>query len=80
MTEINSIEVISFIKWAGGKNQLIDQLSSYLPKKIENYFEPFVGSGAFRKTSASGTLSFRHKKRPAKACSLVVVMFIYPIR
>lgn len=42
-----------FLKWAGGKTQLLDNLEKRLPleirksKKIEDYFEPFVGGGAF---------------------------------
>jgi len=35
-----------FVKWAGGKQQLIEQLKPLFPKKFNNYFEPFVGSGA----------------------------------
>ncbi|BCR36672.1 DNA adenine methylase [Mariniplasma anaerobium] len=35
-----------FIKWVGGKRQLIPQMEKYLPKSSENYFEPFVGAGA----------------------------------
>lgn len=40
-----------FVKWAGGKNVLIKQLVTYLPKDFENqqnvtYIEPFVGGGA----------------------------------
>ena len=40
-----------FIKWVGGKGQLIDQLDSQLPADFENwdnvtYIEPFVGGGA----------------------------------
>jgi len=35
-----------FVKWAGGKGQLIEQFIPLFPKKIERYFEPFVGSGA----------------------------------
>jgi len=41
-----------FLKWAGGKTQLIFQLESRLPdyvldsKVIERYVEPFVGGGA----------------------------------
>src|SRR5438477_6615365 len=35
-----------FLKWAGGKGQLLDQLSKLLPPTVERYFEPFVGSGA----------------------------------
>jgi len=34
-----------FIKWAGGKKQLIEQFAPFFPKKIEIYYEPFVGSG-----------------------------------
>ena len=37
-------------KWAGGKGQLLGQLSEHLPKRISKepftYIEPFVGGGA----------------------------------
>ena len=39
-----------FLKWAGGKTQLINDIERALPKYITNgkftYIEPFVGSGA----------------------------------
>lgn len=40
-----------FIKWAGGKGQLIPQIETYLPYNFGNlknvtYIEPFVGGGA----------------------------------
>ncbi|MCQ2330115.1 MAG: DNA adenine methylase [Paludibacteraceae bacterium] len=40
-----------FIKWVGGKTQLIEQLDSYLPADFDSlknvtYIEPFVGGGA----------------------------------
>lgn len=36
-----------FVKWAGGKSQLLEKLHLYLPKKYNNYFEPFIGGGSF---------------------------------
>ena len=40
-----------FIKWVGGKSQLIEQLDALLPADFGNwknvtYIEPFVGGGA----------------------------------
>ena len=35
-----------FLKWAGGKRQLIEQMKNYFPKDFNNYIEPFVGGGA----------------------------------
>jgi len=40
-----------FLKWAGGKRQLLSQIDSYLPRAlkhgtVQRYVEPFVGSGA----------------------------------
>lgn len=36
-----------FVKWAGGKRQLMTNLMEFKPKKYNKYFEPFVGGGAF---------------------------------
>lgn len=35
-----------FIKWVGGKSQILHELTKRLPAKFTNYFEPFVGGGA----------------------------------
>ena len=35
-----------FVKWAGGKRQLIPILSENLPQTMGTYFEPFLGGGA----------------------------------
>ncbi|MBT6395009.1 MAG: DNA adenine methylase [Nitrospinaceae bacterium] len=35
-----------FLKWAGGKGRLLAQFEPLLPDKIEDYHEPFLGSGA----------------------------------
>ena len=35
-----------FLKWAGGKSQLIEQFENLFPPDFRNYYEPFIGSGA----------------------------------
>jgi len=35
-----------FVKWAGGKRQLIPVLSQHIPKNFGSFFEPFLGGGA----------------------------------
>ena len=35
-----------FVKWAGGKRQIIDKLKEYVPDEFGVYYEPFVGGGA----------------------------------
>ena len=35
-----------FLKWAGGKSQLIKDIVKLFPKDFDTYIEPFVGSGA----------------------------------
>jgi len=41
------MKVKSFIKYPGGKSKLINKLSENMPEISENYFEPFIGGGAF---------------------------------
>jgi DNA adenine methylase len=36
-----------FLKWAGGKGQLLPELLARVPPKLGTYHEPFLGSGAF---------------------------------
>ena len=35
-----------FVKWAGGKRQLLPQIKERLPEQFNNYYEPFVGGGS----------------------------------
>ncbi len=35
-----------FLKWAGGKRQLLPTIRKYLPQTFNTYYEPFVGAGA----------------------------------
>jgi DNA adenine methylase len=35
-----------FLKWAGGKRQLLPRILDLAPARIDTYYEPFVGGGA----------------------------------
>ena len=35
-----------FVKWAGGKRQILDKLKKYIPDEYNTYYEPFIGGGA----------------------------------
>lgn len=43
---MNDLKIAPFVKWAGGKRQLLSQIKERMPKKYKNYYEPFVGGGA----------------------------------
>ena len=42
------VKIKPFLKWAGGKGQLIEKIERFYPfdKKINKYAEPFIGGGA----------------------------------
>jgi DNA adenine methylase len=43
---MSNSSVAPFVKWAGGKRQLILQIRERMPEKYNDYYEPFVGGGA----------------------------------
>ena len=45
---MNDFDIKPFIKWAGGKRQLLPEIKKHLPENINDYtyYEPFVGAGA----------------------------------
>ena len=40
------IKAKPFVKWAGGKRQILDKLKKLVPEDFNTYYEPFVGGGA----------------------------------
>jgi len=55
--KMNVVEPKPFLKWAGGKRQLLNDLLSHLPYQFNNYYEPFLGGGAlFFKLSSLGKI------------------------
>lgn len=40
------IKAKPFVKWAGGKRQIINELKKYVPNEYNCYYEPFIGGGA----------------------------------
>ena len=49
-----------FLKWAGGKRQLLPEIQKHIPAKFGNYLEPFLGGGAlFFNLHSAGWLTGR---------------------
>lgn len=44
--EMKNSSVAPFVKWAGGKRQLLTQIRERMPEKYNRYYEPFIGGGA----------------------------------
>ena len=46
ITQLEATRSKPFLKWAGGKTQLLEKLKEYLTFDFDNYIEPFLGGGA----------------------------------
>ena len=44
--KLKESEICPFVKWAGGKRQLLPDIKKRMPPHYINYYEPFVGGGA----------------------------------
>ncbi len=45
-SQVSTVTPKPFVKWAGGKRQLIPILNENMPKSFGTYYEPFIGGGA----------------------------------
>ena len=45
-SSLGRLESRPFLKWAGGKGQLLSELLARVPTAFGKYFEPFLGGGA----------------------------------
>jgi DNA adenine methylase len=55
----NAGKATPFLKWAGGKSELLPEIEKRLPRSFSTYWEPFIGGGAlyFRLSPASAVIS-----------------------
>jgi len=59
---VKAIEIPKpFLKWVGGKTQIIEEVLSHFPSSIHNYHEPFLGGG-------SVLLAFLAYKQAGRIC------------
>ena len=42
----NLVQSKPVLKWAGGKQQMLDKLRPLVPSNFNKYIEPFIGGGA----------------------------------
>lgn len=61
MCAVLSMEPKPFVKWAGGKRQIVKILTLHMPKNYKTYIEPFLGGGA---------LFFEVMPKKAIACNM----------
>lgn len=61
-----------FLKWAGGKRQLLPELLRYAPESYGRYYEPFIGGGALLLTLQPGQATISDRNLELINCYQVV--------
>lgn len=65
-----------FLKWAGGKRQLVPELLKYMPEKYNRYYEPFIGGGALLLALQPKTATISDSNEELINCYCVVKDFL----
>ena len=80
----NNLGAKPFLKWAGGKKQLLSEIEGRLPReirkthKIDKYFEVFVGGGAlFFHLMNNYEVNESYLYDINKAISIITIVTIY---
>lgn len=61
-----------FLKWAGGKRQLVPELLRYVPESYGRYYEPFIGGGALLLTLQPGQATISDRNSELINCYQIV--------
>ena len=63
-SRVNGSMAKPILKWAGGKQQLLDEIRSFIPESFDQYHEPFFGGGAvfFDLEPENGTINDRNER------------------
>ncbi|MEM9804801.1 MAG: DNA adenine methylase [Cyanobacteria bacterium P01_D01_bin.56] len=61
-----------FLKWAGGKRQLVPELLKYAPVHYRQYYEPFIGGGALLLSLQPGQATISDSNEELINCYRVV--------
>lgn len=69
-----------FMKWVGGKTQIINEVIELFPKEINNYYEPFLGGGsvllAFLSHKENGAIRVSGKVYASDINSNLIALYI----
>jgi DNA adenine methylase len=64
-----------FLKWVGGKQQILTDVLQLFPREIEDYYEPFVGGGSVLLGLLSSDIKIRGKVYASDANANLIAVY-----